>query len=250
MLYDVWKFQPPVTPSCVSTVFAQSCFEFSRVPWDIFSEKEASLQCSHRDQGVATELTWHSIPFLVGASLCSRNAFMVLTMSALGFLSVCTALTVCWRSTLISLTISVQMPWMTTAFAQPLCLPLELLLHCRRPYCVALATLQWPYRARIRTPSHCVCFELRCAPLFGILRNPTASNGDASAEMFAMVLLTPQYVLHFFFVFQGIVVRILLWCDRRFTDDCILIKILGKLLLEKRYEPWHVISNNVVFWQV
>ena len=61
----------------------------------MFSEKEVSLQCPYSDHGVATELTWHSIPFLVGASLCSCDAFMMLTMSALGFLSVCTVLTAC-----------------------------------------------------------------------------------------------------------------------------------------------------------
>ena len=57
-------------------------------------------------------------------------------------------------------TISVQMPWTTTAYAQqPLCALAELLLPCRRPYCAAMVTLRRPHRALIRTPSDGVCFK-------------------------------------------------------------------------------------------
>ena len=37
--------------------------------------------------------------------------------------------------------------------------PMELLLHCRRPYCAAMVTLWRPHCALIRTPSDGVCFE-------------------------------------------------------------------------------------------
>ena len=48
----------------------------------------------------------------------------------------------------------------TTAFAQrPLCTFAELLLHCRRPQCAAMATLRRPHCTLIRMPSNSICFE-------------------------------------------------------------------------------------------
>ena len=49
-------------------------------------------------------------------------------------------------------TISVQMPQTTTAFAQ-------VLMRCRRPYCVAMVTLWRPHCSLIRAQSDRVCFE-------------------------------------------------------------------------------------------
>ena len=68
-------------------------------------------------------------------------------------------------------TIFMQTPWLTTAFAQrPLCVPAEFLLHCRRPYRMAMATLRRLYCAFIRTLSHGICFEhaqnVRCHSTF------------------------------------------------------------------------------------
>ena len=56
-----------------------------------------------------------------------------------------------------------QTPQMTTTFAQPPLWvpkePAELFLHCRRPYCRAIVTLQLPHCALIRMQSYGFCFE-------------------------------------------------------------------------------------------
>ena len=65
-----------------------------------------------------------------------------------------------------------------------LCTTAELLMHCRRPYCPAMVTLQGPHCALIRTPSDSVCFEhAQCVPLFSVLCDPTASTGDATGSL-------------------------------------------------------------------
>ena len=96
----------PVTPSRVSTALVRSCLimrsavRLQENP-DIFLEKGLSLRPGS-DQGVATELAWRSIAFLRSSywrlSALSRRfhcAFTALTMHALRFHGVCTALTAC-----------------------------------------------------------------------------------------------------------------------------------------------------------
>ena len=100
-----------------------------------------------------------------------------------GPLNACTAFTLRWPhvedavTSLIMPLFSVQTPWMTKAFAQqPLCSPVELLLHCRRSYCVAMVTLR--HCAHIRMLSNGICSK--CVPSFGVLCNPTASTGNVT----------------------------------------------------------------------
>ena len=111
----------------------------------------ASLQRPRRCYGA--RVAFHCVPteFLV-AILC---ALMVLSLRVHGAHSVCVALSRrCHCADGVLKTqrhlkerhaVSMQTPRTTTAFAQrPLCAPMELLLRCRRPYCVAMVTSRRP----------------------------------------------------------------------------------------------------------
>ena len=69
----------------------------------------------------------------------------------------------------------------------------------------------------IRTPSHCVCL---CAPSFGILCNPTASTGDATALVWRCMRSYSAHlrVLHFSWTPCDRRENAALVCDRCFTD--------------------------------
>ena len=91
--------------------------------------------------------------------------------------------------------ISVQMPRMTTAFAQrPLCTPAEVFLCCRRPKCAAMATIRRPQCAPLERAT---AFVLSMLKVRAVGRRSMRSNGvhwrchcDA-AEMLAIVLRAP-----------------------------------------------------------
>ena len=83
--------------------------------------------------------------------------------------------------------VSLQTPRTTKTFVQrPLCVPTELLLRCRRPYCAAMVTLRRPLCAllgrRAKAEWRCLFWICsKCAPSLSVLCDPTVSNGDATA---------------------------------------------------------------------
>ena len=97
MLHNEPGSKAPVTPSRVSTTLALSCLIFqgavrSQENPDIVREKGLSLR-SYSKYGIATELAWHSFPFL--QSSCCR--FAVLSRRRFhGAHNVCTVLS--WPS--------------------------------------------------------------------------------------------------------------------------------------------------------
>ena len=113
------------------------------------------------------------------------------------------------------------MPWTTTVFAQrPLCVPVQLLLRCRRPYCSAMVTLLRPHCALIRTPNDGVCFEhaqkKRCCYAFyaiphHLLAVPLRCCGyacDCTGHTSAFRIFLGRH---------GIAMTTLLWGDRGLT---------------------------------
>ena len=116
------------------------------------------------------------------------------------------------------ITISLQTPWTTTGFAQwPLCTSVELLLRCRRPYCVSMRTLRWHHCTLIRTQSQGICFEHaqrahHRSAFYAIpqhlLGKPLHCCGDAC------YCTAGTSVFCIFLGGHGITVRKLLWCDR------------------------------------
>ena len=169
---------------------------------DIFREKlsvTASLQWPRHCHGAL--MAFYSVPtvFMVEIlcaltarprrSQCMRHA--------------CMALPLRWRRVEDAVTLqeccafSVQMPWTTTAFAQrPLCVPTELLLHCRRPYCAAMVTLRCPLCALLgcRANAEWRCLFWVCSKCALSLGDPTVSNGDATA---LLRWCLPAYCAHF-----------------------------------------------------
>ena len=117
---------------------------------DIFREKlsvTASLQLPRRCHGAL--MAFYRVPtvFMVEI-LCALTVLncpsTALTAHAPHFHGVATALRTQWHLQ-ERRTVSLQTPRTTTAFAQrPLCVPTELLLRRRRPYCVAMVTLRCP----------------------------------------------------------------------------------------------------------
>ena len=186
--------------------FLESC-ETARKPWYFCVKKGLSWR-SYSYHGVATEFQWRSYGVLVGDSLRSHDTFTALTMHALCFHGIHTALTMCWKCSDISKnswhlkechTISMQRPRTTTAFTQlPLCAPVELLLHCRRLYCAALVTLRWPHCAPIRKPSHSNCFEHAQTKMRAIVPRSMRSHSVywgchcIAAEMLVIILRAPR----------------------------------------------------------
>ena len=113
--------------------------------------------------------------------------------------------------------ISVQIPRMTSAFAQrPLCAPAEVLLRCRRPYCAAIATTRRPHCALPELPSHGICFEdaqsaRRRSEFYAIPQRPQAMPlrclGDACDRTVCISAIC------IFLGRRGTAVITLLWCD-------------------------------------
>ena len=109
-----------------------------------------------------------------------------------------------------------QTPQTTMVFAQrPLCLPVELLLRCRR-YCAAIVTLRRAHCALIRTPSDSICFEhaqnaCRRSAFYAIpqylLAMPLHCCGDACDR----TACTSAFCI--FLGCCGIALRTQLWCD-------------------------------------
>ena len=175
--------------------FPKLC-EFARKP-DIFCEKgpvTASLQ-----------RPWHSYGARMAFYHVPRSSCW--WFSALSRRSLCTALS--WHSlcadgvlkTQLLLTecctISVQTPRTTTVFAQrPLCTPGELLLRCRRPYCVATATLR---RLTVLLLEHwSTAFVLSMLKLHARVHDSMRSNSlywrwhCIAVEMLVIILLEPR----------------------------------------------------------
>ena len=145
-------------------------------------------------------------------SLAIFCAFTSLTMHALPFHGLCTVLKMQWHPKEHH-TISVQTPWMTAVFAQwPLCMPAELLLCCRRPYCAAMVTLWRPHSTLIRMMSDGVCFEHAqsacCRSEFYEIPRCCGDAWDRTACTSAFCIFLGR---------RGIALRMLLWFDRGFT---------------------------------
>ena len=125
---------------------------FYRVPTEFFFRQFSALsRCFHSPHNACTEFSWrsHCIDGVVKMHWHTKECH----------------------------TNSVQTPRTTMVFTQwPFCMPAELLLHCRRAYCVVMVTVQWPHCTLIRTPSDSVCFENTQSA-----RNPTTSTDDATA---------------------------------------------------------------------
>ena len=144
----------PVTPALpLSCLIFQSTVR-TQENHDIFREKlsvKVSLQRPRRCHGAL--MVFYGVPtvFMVEI-LC---ALTVLSLHVHGAHSACAALSRrCHCANAVLKTqrhlqercaVSVQTPWTTMGFAQrPLCALTELLLRCRRPYCVAMVTLWRP----------------------------------------------------------------------------------------------------------
>ena len=113
--------------------------------------------------------------------------------------------------------ISMQKPRTTMAFAQqPLCMPaepVELLLHCRRPYCAAMKTFKRPHWALFRTPSDSVCFQhaqsaCHHSSFYGVPLHWSGGACNCTARTWAFCIFIGR---------RGITLRTLIWFDRGFT---------------------------------
>ena len=114
-----------------------------------------------------------------------------------------------------------------TAFAQrplcALCSHAELLLRCRRPYCVAMVTLLRPLCALLghrAKPSDSVCFEYaqsarRRSAFYAIPPRPMAMPLRCCSHACVLTALTSSLCI--FLGRPGITVRTPPWCDRGFT---------------------------------
>ena len=139
----------PVTPGGISTALPQSCLIFqstmrTQENHDIFLEKLSVMQSLQQPRPCHGALmAFYRVPtvFMVEI-LCTLT---VLSLRVHGAHSACATLSPHCHHLQECCAVSVQTPWTTTAFAQrPLCAPRELLLHCRRPYCMTMVTLRRP----------------------------------------------------------------------------------------------------------
>ena len=162
----------------------------------IFLVKKGLSRRLNSDHGVAMELAWHSIAFLQSSccdSLHSQDTFTALTMHALPFHRICTALT-CVEDAVTSQ----RTPYnLCKCHRRPRCLHNDPCVHLRSSYCVVgdlTASTHSVYSQRL------LAMPLRCC-------------GNACYH----TARTPAFCI--FLRRRGIIVRMLLWCDRGLIEE-------------------------------